>query len=34
MTKVIKNGTIVAADLTCEVGVLMHAVIQTSEVVG
>ena len=34
MNTVIKNGTIVTADLTYKADVLMHAVAETVEVVG
>ena len=34
MTTVIKNGTIVTADLTHKADVRMHAVLETAEVVG
>ena len=33
MTTVFKNGTIVTADLTHEADVLMHAVVETAEIV-
>jgi len=33
MTTVIKNGTVVTADLTYKADVLMHAVVETAEIV-